>query len=100
VVHHGAALRRLSGDDRLVNNLASLKVQATSLGSADRALLEYAAKLTKAPSSISFDDVGSLKREGFDDRAIHDLCQVTAYYNFVNRIADGLGVELEDRFKP
>ena len=40
----------------------------------------------------------SLKSEGFDDRAIHDLCQVVAYFNYVNRIADGLGAELEDRF--
>jgi alkylhydroperoxidase family enzyme len=33
--------------------------------------------------------------KGFDDRAIHDICAITAYYAFVNRIADGLGVELE-----
>jgi alkylhydroperoxidase family enzyme len=40
-------------------------------------------------------DVAALRAQGFDDRAIHDLCAVTAYYAFVNRIADGLGVELE-----
>ena len=34
---------------------------------------------------------------GFDDSGILDICQVTAYYNYVNRLADGLGVDLEQR---
>lgn len=42
--------------------------------------------------------VGALRAAGFDDRAIHDICAVTAYYAFVNRMADGLGVDLEERF--
>jgi alkylhydroperoxidase family enzyme len=41
-------------------------------------------------------DIGRLRAAGFDDRAIHDLCAIVAYFAFVNRIADGLGVELED----
>ena len=41
------------------------------------------------------DDVEALRRYGFDDRASHDACAIVAYFNFVNRIADGLGVELE-----
>jgi alkylhydroperoxidase family enzyme len=41
-----------------------------------------------------------LRTAGFDDRAIHDVCAIAAYYGFVNRIADGLGVELEPRFPP
>lgn len=40
-------------------------------------------------------DVEALRQHGFDDRAIHDLCAVVAYFAFVNRIADGLGVDLE-----
>ncbi|WP_419940098.1 carboxymuconolactone decarboxylase family protein [Candidatus Palauibacter sp.] len=62
----------------------------------DRAMLDYAARLTLAPGSVNESDVDRLKAHGFDDRAIHDICAVTAYYAFVNRIADGLGVELED----
>jgi hypothetical protein len=42
----------------------------------------------------------SMPSSGLDDRAIHDLCAIVAYFNFVNRIADGLGVELEDRPAP
>lgn len=69
------------------------------LSAADRAMLDYATKLTRAPSSILAGDLDSLRAAGFDDRAIHDICAITAYYAFVNRIADGLGVELEDRLR-
>ena len=58
-------------------------------------MLDYVARLTLAPGDIAETDVDALKAHGFDDRAIHDICAVTAYYAFVNRIADGLGVELE-----
>jgi uncharacterized peroxidase-related enzyme len=62
---------------------------------ADRTMLAYAVKLTRTPGAVTPEDVGALRRAGFDDRAIHDICAVTAYFAFVNRIADGLGVELE-----
>jgi uncharacterized peroxidase-related enzyme len=61
----------------------------------DRAMLDYAVKLTRAPSEIGPADVERLRAAGFDDRGIHDVCAVAAYYGFVNRLADGLGVELE-----
>jgi alkylhydroperoxidase family enzyme len=60
-------------------------------------MLDYAVTLTRAPSTISATMIVDLRRAGFDDRAIHDICAVTAYYAFVNRIADGLGVELEGK---
>jgi uncharacterized peroxidase-related enzyme len=62
---------------------------------ADWALLVYADKLTRAPAAVTADDVAQLRAAGFDDRAIHDACAIVAYFAFVNRIADGLGVELE-----
>ena len=62
---------------------------------ADRVMLDYALKLTRTPAEMTAADVESLRRAGFDDRAIHDICAITAYYAFVNRIADGLGVEME-----
>ena len=65
------------------------------LGSADQALLEYVEKLTLAPATIVEADVDALRRVGFDDRMIHDAAAVTGYFAFVNRLADGLGVELE-----
>ncbi len=59
-------------------------------------MLAYAAKLTRTPGAIERSDVDVLRTHGFDDRAIHDICAITAYYAFVNRIADGLGVEVEE----
>lgn len=61
-------------------------------------MLEYAVRLTESPSGIGPADVERLRAVGFDDRAVHDICAITGYYAFVNRIADGLGVELESRF--
>ena len=78
----------------LVSGLGS-DYRQVSLTSADRAMLDYAVKLTEAPATISRDDVDQLRSVGFDDRAIHDICAITAYFAFVNRIADGLGVEME-----
>lgn len=93
--HHGAGLRRLTGDERLVRALAR-DYHDAELSPADRAMLDHAVKLTREPGSIAAGDIQRLRDAGFSDRAIHDICQVTAYYNFVNRMADGLGVELED----
>jgi alkylhydroperoxidase family enzyme len=63
-------------------------------------MLDYAMKLTQTPSEIEPADIQRLRTAGFDDHAIHDVCAIAAYYGFVNRIADGLGVELELRFFP
>ena len=78
----------------LVSGLGS-DYRQVSLSSADRAMLDYAVKLTGAPATINRGDVDQLRSAGFDDRAIHDICAITAYFAFVNRIADGLGVEME-----
>jgi uncharacterized peroxidase-related enzyme len=66
----------------------------------DRALLDYALKLTVTPGDVSAVDVDTLRTAGFGDHAIHDICAIAAYFAFVNRIADGLGVELEGRATP
>ena len=61
----------------------------------ERAILDYAVKLTLRPSVMQRSDVEGLRRAGLSDAEILDVCQVTSYYNYVNRLADGLGVELE-----
>ncbi len=66
------------------------------LSIADRQMLDYAAKLTRTPAEMTDEDVAALRQVGFDDRAILDIVQITAYFAYVNRIADGLGVSLED----
>lgn len=65
----------------------------------EREMLKYAEKLTKNPSSISEQDINNLKRSDFNDRDLLDINQVVAYFNYVNRTADGLGVELEESYK-
>jgi uncharacterized peroxidase-related enzyme len=94
VTHHGAALRKLTGDDALVAAL-ELDWRTAPISPADRAMLAYAIQLTTEPWSVTAQDVEALRQVGFTDAAILDICQITAYFAFVNRLADGLGVELE-----
>lgn len=80
--------------DRFVHHIAS-DWQNADLSAADRALCAYAAKLTATPHAMTPADLDELRRHGFDDRAIHDATQVIAYFNYINRVADALGVEPE-----
>ena len=60
-----------------------------------RALCDFAAKLTRAPATVSNTEIAALRPHGLDDAAIHDAIQVIAYFNYINRVADGVGVEDE-----
>ena len=62
-------------------------------------MCEYVEKLTLKPWAMFEADVIALREAGFSDSAILDINQVTGYYAYVNRLADGLGVELEDFWK-
>lgn len=61
-----------------------------------RALLDLCVKLTLTPAAMTKTDVEELRSHGFTDEAIHDAVQVAAYFNYINRVCDGLGVDLED----
>ncbi|HSM72082.1 MAG TPA: hypothetical protein VK851_11120 [Anaerolineales bacterium] len=74
--------------------------RSAPLSKMDRALCKYAEKLTHTPSAMSPADLDALREAGFDDRAIHDATQVISYFNYINRIADALGVEPEDFIIP
>ena len=63
---------------------------------ADRALCEMAAKLTMRQHEMRAEDLDLLRAHGFSDRAIHDAVQVVAYFNYITRVVDALGVEPED----
>ena len=60
-----------------------------------RALCDFAERLTRSPGACGESDLAPLRAVGLDDRALHDLVLIVAYFNFVNRIASGLQVELE-----
>jgi len=59
-------------------------------------MLRYAVKLTESPSAMTEADVEALRRVGFSDTDILHIVEVTAYYAYANRVADGLGIPLED----
>ena len=59
------------------------------------ALLEYAEKLTFKPESIGAGDIAILRSHGFDDKGISSCVQVVSYFNYINRVAEGLGVPEE-----
>ena len=74
--------------------------QTAELTDPDRALCAFAAKLTIHQHDMSPADLDRLREHGFDDTAIHDAVQVIAYFAYITRIADGLGVELEEFINP
>lgn len=66
------------------------------LNAADAALCRFADKLTSTPQAMTRQDTDDLRAAGFDDVAIHDATQVIGYFNYINRVADALDVDLED----
>ena len=72
-----------------------------------RALCDYAVRLTVASASVGAADADELRAHGWDDAAISDVIQVVSYFNYINRVADGVGIEdepewgdPEERLKP
>jgi len=90
VVSHSAALRKLTGDPVLADQIATNHRYAP-LEPGEHAMLEYALKLTADSSSCTEDDVGELREAGWSDEDILDIAQVAAMFNFTNRLASGLG---------
>ena len=66
-----------------------------ALGPRERAMVDWALKLTRTPWEMRREDLRPLQEQGLAPRAILDLAMIVAYYAYVNRLADGLGVELE-----
>jgi len=62
------------------------------LSPADRAMLDYAAQLTRDATRVGPADLERLRRLGFDDRAILQINLIANWFNYINRVADGLGV--------
>ena len=92
VNHHAEALRHFIEDDETLDMLMTadgLETLEPRLSN----IVRHAEKLTSAPSAMTESDLGELRAVGLSDEDILDLTLVTAYFNFVNRIALGLGVE-------
>lgn len=93
-MHHGRGLRRLLRDDALAERVEA-DFESAGLGPRRLAMLRYAAKLTREPASMRASDVEALRAVGFGDADILGIVEVSAYYAYVNRLVDGLGVQLE-----
>ena len=92
VRHHSEALRRYVKDDETLEMLTSadgLETLEPRLSN----IVRHAEKLTSAPGAMTESDLGELRAVGLSDRDILDLTLIVGYFNFVNRIAMGLGVE-------
>ena len=70
------------------------------LDPADRLLCDYAVKLTLSPGRVTAADLDTLREVGFDDDSLSIAAQVISYFNYINRIADSLGVDPEDGMTP
>lgn len=69
--------------------------ESAPIDAADKVMLRYVDKLTRTPAKMTREDVTTLIEAGFSEAAVLDICQVAGYFAFVNRLADGLGVDLE-----
>ena len=92
---HGEALRTESNDGPFVEGIKQDYTQL-QLPPDERAMLDYAVKLTVAPSTACEDDIERLRFLGFDDRDILDIVYVICLYNFNDRLADAMGISSHD----
>lgn len=95
VTHHADAFGRHATEPGL-QALVSTDYTKANLSPRERALADHAALLTRSPGAATEADVQKLRAVGLDDRAVLDLTIVVAYFNFVNRLASGLGLSADD----
>ena len=81
----------MSLDDELVRALQE-DYDNAPISAADRAMLDYAGQVTVDATRISRDDHAALRGHGFDDRAILQITLIASWFNYINRVADALGV--------
>lgn len=94
MTHHAASFRRAVRDNALADAVAS-DASTAPIAAPDRALIKYARELTLRPAGDSSDRVAALRAAGIHDEAILAATEIIGYFNFVTRMAHGLGVELE-----
>ena len=86
LVAHGEAVRRLSGDPAL-GEMIAMNYRAADLPPRQRAMLDFAVKMTREPWAIEEEDRAKLREAGFSDRDIWDIGAVASFFNMTNRMA-------------
>lgn len=90
-VAHGAAVRALSGDPALGEAMV-MNYRVADLSPRQRAMLDFAVKVTQASATIEEPDRQALRDQGFSDRDIWDIANVAAFFNMSNRVASATGM--------
>jgi uncharacterized peroxidase-related enzyme len=91
LVAHGAALREAS-DDKVEADRVTFDYRRADLPPRERAMLDYAVRLTKTPGDCGEADLDALRSHGFSDEDIWDIIEVASMYNFTNRMAMATGM--------
>ena len=78
-------------DESLVNAIRE-DWRRAPLDARDLAMLAYVDKLTRDPAKVHREDLDALREHGFDDTAILQINLIASFFNYINRVADGLGV--------
>jgi uncharacterized peroxidase-related enzyme len=97
LVAHGAAVRQLSGDPMLGEMLV-MNYRVAPLDARQRAMLDFAAKMTKASAEIEEPDRQALRDAGLSDRDIWDLANVAGFFNMSNRVASATAMWPNDEY--
>ena len=94
---HGAAVRQLSGDARLGEQLV-MNYRSAALSTRHRAMLDFAVLMTLAPDEIEEQDREGLRQAGFSDRDIWDIAAVASFFNMTNRMATAVDMRPNDEY--
>lgn len=90
-VSHREFLRRATGDDALVAAIHH-DYHTAALTEADQEMCRFAEQMTRDATQIQRTDIERLRALGFSDQAILQITQIAAWFNYINRVADALGV--------
>ena len=88
-------LRSETDNKELVDEIAK-NWKDSSLSEQQKAICYLAEKLTKSPGKINVDDINKIKNFGYNDKEISEIVQIISYFNYINRVADGLGLDPEN----
>ena len=94
---HGAAVRAMSGDPILGEQLV-MNYRVADLDARQRAMLDFAAKMTTSSAEIDEADRAALRQVGFSDRDIFDMAGVAGFYNMTNRVASAIDMRPNDEY--
>lgn len=96
-VAHGAAVRQLSGDPTLGEAMV-MNYRVANLNNRQRAMLDFAAKLTESSASVEETDREKLRMAGFNDRDIFDIASVAGFFNMTNRVASAIDMKPNENY--